>query len=254
MEDSTSEPAEALPLRPGEDRGGSPVWQQIRMDLEHEIRSGLIGPGAKLPSEHELGRRYGVNRHTVRAAFAKLADLGLVVARRGAGVFVVNRSPEYPITRSSKWSELETRLAAGAEARLLTHYRRAASPHVAGLLGMAEGGDLIVLETLRRAGPRIASYGYHAFEAARFPDIEAVFAATLSFNATFDRFGIAAFFRASTWIDCRMPRLAEARALGCDLHQPVMIMSYVDEDADHRPIFYGISVLPSGSLTLRVDT
>lgn len=236
------------------ERSGPPIWHLIRMELEHEIRSGLIGPGSKLPSEHTLSQRYGVNRHTVRAAFAKLGELGLVVARQGAGVFVVDGMPEYAITRDSKWSALEAQLAAEPEARLLGHYRRTASERIASLLGIAAGADLIVLETLRSAGPRVASYGYHAFDAARFEGIETVFAATLSFNAAFVQYGITAFYRASTWIDCRMPRLCEAQALERDVNQPVMIMSYVDEDAQKRPIFYGISVLPSGSLTLRVDT
>jgi len=233
---------------------GPPLWHLIRMELEHEIRSGLIGPGARLPSEHELGRRYAVNRHTVRAAFAKLAELGLVVARRGSGVFVVDRSPEYPITRDSKWSGLESKLAAAPEGRMLAHYRREASPHIAALLGVETGSELIVVETLRTAAPRVATYGYHAFDATRFAAIETAFAETRSFDAALRRFGVAAFYRASTWLDCRMPRLCEANALGCDLDRPVMIMSYVDEDQSRQPVFYGISVLPSGSLTLRVDT
>ena len=51
-----------------------------------------------------------------------------------------------------------------------------------------------------------------------------------------------------------MPRMIEAENLNVAHDQPVMIMSYVDADAAGTPILYGIAVLPSGSVTLRVET
>lgn len=48
-------------------------------------------PGAKLPSEQELGRQLGVGRSTVREALRVLGHLGLVEARSGLGTYVVNR-------------------------------------------------------------------------------------------------------------------------------------------------------------------
>ncbi|WP_407050920.1 phosphonate metabolism transcriptional regulator PhnF [Methyloraptor flagellatus] len=251
----TEEENEA-PVRRSGSRGPAamPVWHMIRMELEHEIRSGLIGVGAKLPSEHELAERFGVNRHTVRAAFARLAEQGLVVARRGAGVFVAERPPEYAINRDTKWSEIEAAMAAEPAGRLIAEYRRKATGRIAAQLHLAEGTELIVLESVRSATARVTTYGYHAFEAARFDGIGARFAERRSFTAAITSFGIPRFFRTSTWIDCRMPRRIEAEALGVPTDQPVMVMSYVDSDATGTPILLGTAVLPSGSLTLRVDT
>ncbi len=48
-------------------------------------------PGAKLPSEQELGRQLGVGRSTVREALRVLGHLGLVEARSGLGTYVVER-------------------------------------------------------------------------------------------------------------------------------------------------------------------
>jgi GntR family transcriptional regulator, transcriptional repressor for pyruvate dehydrogenase complex len=48
-------------------------------------------PGAKLPSEQELGRQLGVGRSTVREALRVLGHLGLVEARSGLGTYVVDR-------------------------------------------------------------------------------------------------------------------------------------------------------------------
>ena len=232
----------------------APVWHVIGRDPEPEPRWGPRGPGARLPSEHDLAERFGVNRHTVRAAFARLAELGLVVPRRGSGVFVAERPPEYAINRDTKWTEIEAALAATPSGRLVTEYRRRAVGRIADLLRLPEGAELVVLETLRSATERVATYGYHAFEAARFAGIGEAFRRHGSFTAAIAACGVPAFFRQSTWIDCRMPRRIEAESLRTGLDQPVMVMSYVDADEDGRPILFGTAVLPSGSVTLRVDS
>lgn len=231
-----------------------PIWRLIQSELEAEIRSGLIGPGDQLPSENDLAERFTVNRHTVRTALANLAILGLVRARRGRGVFVEDRPPEYRITRDSKWSEIERELNAAPSGRLLGTSDRAATSTIAAMLGLAEGTPILMVETVRGATPSLLNYSYHIFEASRFPGIDQAVARTGSFTVALAEFGVDRFFRASTWIDCRMPRPREAEALAIPLDAPVLVMMYVDSDADGRPLLYGNAVIPSGSLVVRIDT
>ena len=61
---------------------------QLRDALRAEIESGRLLPGAPLPSEKELVRRYGVSRQTVRHAMADLAHARLVETFQGKGTFV----------------------------------------------------------------------------------------------------------------------------------------------------------------------
>ena len=57
-------------------------------------------PGAKLPSEQELGRQLGVGRSTVREALRVLGHLGIVESRSGLGTYVVDRGiPEGRVDR-----------------------------------------------------------------------------------------------------------------------------------------------------------
>ncbi|HHB81205.1 MAG TPA: GntR family transcriptional regulator, partial [Aliiroseovarius sp.] len=49
-----------------------PIWKAIAETLAAEIARGHYAPGAKLPTEAQLARRFGVNRHTVRRATADL--------------------------------------------------------------------------------------------------------------------------------------------------------------------------------------
>ncbi|MBK5961650.1 phosphonate metabolism transcriptional regulator PhnF [Rhodoplanes elegans] len=231
-----------------------PVWRQIEIDLTFEIRTGFFGPGDRLPSESELAKAYGVHRHTVRVALARLADEGLVVARQGKGVFVARRPVEYAVTRESKWSEFEQRLAARPDGKLLRSSRRTATAELAALLAIAPGSELLVLESLRRAGPGVSAYCYHVFEHARFAGIDEAFRRLRSYTPALAELGHPEFFRTRTWIDGRLPRADEARALAVASDTPVMVMSYVDAGRDGAPILFGSAVVPAGRLRFRVDS
>ncbi|WP_319410536.1 FadR/GntR family transcriptional regulator [uncultured Cohaesibacter sp.] len=63
---------------------------QISDHLRREIATAKYVPGDRLPSEAELGRRFEVSRTVVREAIAILRSDGLVEARKGAGVFILD--------------------------------------------------------------------------------------------------------------------------------------------------------------------
>src|SRR6188472_328553 len=67
-------------------RASEMIVDQIRL----LIRDGSLKPGDRLPSERELGERFGVSRVTVREALRGLEANGLVTIRVGArgGAFV----------------------------------------------------------------------------------------------------------------------------------------------------------------------
>lgn len=63
-------------------------YRQIAEELRARIESGEIRPGGQLPTELELRNHYDASRNTVRDAVKLLATQGLVVTRRGQGMFV----------------------------------------------------------------------------------------------------------------------------------------------------------------------
>ncbi|KAA6175483.1 GntR family transcriptional regulator [Pseudomonas veronii] len=64
------------------------LYEQIAHRLLEEIQRGDFEPSGKLPSEAELGERFGVSRVTVRLAVGKLSDDGVVERKQGKGTFV----------------------------------------------------------------------------------------------------------------------------------------------------------------------
>jgi GntR family transcriptional repressor for pyruvate dehydrogenase complex len=51
-------------------------------------------PGDRLPSQRALAEQYGVGRPTIREAFHRLAEMGLVSIRHGQGATVLNPTAE----------------------------------------------------------------------------------------------------------------------------------------------------------------
>lgn len=75
------------------------LYQDIRDELERQIRSGELPPGAKLPTEAELQRDHGVSRGTAQRALDELARAGLVRRRRRHGTVVVDQKRQENLLR-----------------------------------------------------------------------------------------------------------------------------------------------------------
>ena len=62
------------------------------------IANGEFAENTRLPSETELGRRFGASRPVVREALARLRDDGLIQSRQGSGIYVT-RKPDANVFR-----------------------------------------------------------------------------------------------------------------------------------------------------------
>lgn len=62
--------------------------EAVRDQLLALIESGDLLVGAKLPSEHELAKSFGVSRPVIREGLGSLRSVGLIESRSGSGSFV----------------------------------------------------------------------------------------------------------------------------------------------------------------------
>ncbi len=69
------------------------AMEAVRDRLREVIASGGLEVGARLPSEHELARSFGVSRPVIREALGSLSSLGLVASQNGRGWRVVAVRP-----------------------------------------------------------------------------------------------------------------------------------------------------------------
>ncbi len=113
-------------------------YKQIVDRVAHDIRSGRLRPGTRLPTHRDLARQHGLALATASRAYAELQAMGLVVGETGRGTFV--RDTSYP-----REMDIDLRIETGRQVDLNFNY-----PSVPGqtaqlreaLRGVAVSGDL----------------------------------------------------------------------------------------------------------------
>jgi Transcriptional regulators len=68
-----------------------PLYRRIYEELKEELKSSGLRPGERLPSEHELSRRFGVSRITSKRVLEMLKEEGLVERVPGKGTYLKER-------------------------------------------------------------------------------------------------------------------------------------------------------------------
>lgn len=81
-------PTPQRPFRPGRRPPGGWARKTIIADLVHQIDTGILPPGTKLPSRAELADLYTVSRSTIMWALDPLIFSGKLRGEQGRGVFV----------------------------------------------------------------------------------------------------------------------------------------------------------------------
>ncbi|WP_048000305.1 GntR family transcriptional regulator [Lactiplantibacillus herbarum] len=67
-----------------------PIYYQIKQHVYHEMMTGALQPGAKLPAVRQLALDLTVNVNTVQRALSELIAEGTLVSQRGKGNFVTS--------------------------------------------------------------------------------------------------------------------------------------------------------------------
>jgi DNA-binding transcriptional MocR family regulator len=78
-------PMSLAPLLGNWTGGDGPLYRQLADRIDELVREGDLPPGARLPPERQLAEQLAVSRSTTVAAYALLADRGVVVRRQGSG-------------------------------------------------------------------------------------------------------------------------------------------------------------------------
>ena len=122
------------------------VSAKIARRIQKGITDGKLAPGEKLPAERDLAQRLNVSRVSVREAYRTLAELGILIVKRGAegGAFITDIDHK-PVSRSLS---LILRLGRTSHEEL-TEARLLLEPHVARLAAeRADSRDIERLEDL----------------------------------------------------------------------------------------------------------
>lgn len=240
----------------GVQRGvGIALWRQIADDIRRGIATGLADEDGRLPPETRLAERFGVNRHTVRAAISALAHEGVLQSQQGRGTYVRRlKRLVYPIGE-------RTRFAAGlggqvreTRSEMMGSAIEPSRQPIASMLGVKPGHLLVRIESLGKADGTPVSRSTSWFDAGRFPDIANVYSATGSITKALAAAGIADYRRASTGVEARHADKADTDELHLAPGAIILVTRSVNTDLSGNPIQYSVTRFPADRVELAIDS
>lgn len=230
----------------------NPIWSVIAETLTTEIRSGHYASGAKLPTEAALAARFGVNRHTVRHALARLAEAGLVHARRGSGVFVTARPTEYRLGQRVRFHQNVLAVGQTPSRQITRAETRSADADEAGALALPLAAPVHVVEGISLADGQPVAAFRSVFPAERFPGLPALVAAEGSITRALAGLGLADYTRRETRLTAQLADPVLALSLLLRPGAAVLQSVAVNVDDMGQPIEYGTTWFAGDRVTLTV--
>ncbi len=228
-------------------------WADIANEIESSIRNRALAPGDRLPTEYALGRRYMVNRHTVRRALSHLQAKGLVESTQGRGSFVRRPSLQFHIRKRTRFGEFARHAEATHRHDTLSLDVQPAEPAVARALGIHLGDPVVVLERLGYVNDLPVGIGLHHFSHERLPQFPDVYPKYGSITKALLELGIPDYVRVQTRIVSRLPTPRESELLSLPRHVPLLITQSINHDGLDRPLEYGDARMASDRVEIVIE-
>lgn len=227
-----------------------PLHRQISDDLRSQIKAGVYGPGAALPSESALMAKYAMSRTPVRVALQALANEGLIDTAPGRPARV--RSDRRWTWPMSTWERAHNstedawassiREQGGEPSTSVTVHVESAIAEVAVALAVDEGANVVVRRRVRSVDGephQLADSWFPYWLAEEHP----VFLQPGDLHAPGGLLAAASLAqtRFLDSITARMPTPDETRLLNMTSGTPLLIhhrTGYVDDD---RPVRYMVT-------------
>ena len=212
---------------------GRPKYRLLRDALVALI--GGLPAGSILPTERELGERYGVSRATVRQALDRLEAEQRIYRHQGKGTFVARPKIDQMLELTSHTEHIRAR-GMDPTSRLIGVTRAVAEPDVAALLGLSEGAELLQIERVRLADSEPLAVELLSLDARRFDGVAIALGESNSlYEVLRARYGVE-LASAEETIEAIVAPEREADLLGIASGAPVLLLCRQTFDASGRPI------------------
>ena len=212
-----------------------PLWRQAADLIRHQILTGKLAVGGRIPAERDLLTQLSISRVTLRRALQSLVEEGVLTSSHGRGWYVSADVPkEFPNTLES-FSETATRLGLLPSSDVIRAEDAPATLDEAEELGIAAGSPVFHLDRIRRLDGVPVAVDTSFFAASLKPDMTAVDFRSASLFQLLIGAGID-LARGETTIEAREADSALAHHLGIDEGKPVLVMRQLIVDSGGRPL------------------
>lgn len=126
-----------------------PYYLQIAQIIRNKIVKGQYPVNAKLPTEEEIVKMYGVSRMTARHAVTQLVNEGLVYRIHGKGAFVARTKVERNLNKMKGFFEEMKELGLNPSSKILQFSRRLPDQREQYLLKIQKNQEVYCINRIR---------------------------------------------------------------------------------------------------------
>ncbi|MGK6320229.1 phosphonate metabolism transcriptional regulator PhnF [Sphingomonas sp. DT-204] len=233
------------------------LWREIADALVRDIDNGILQPGAQLTSDADLGRRFGVNRHTIRRALSFLGDEGLIRSQRGKGTFVVESALSYRLGAKTKFEENLLEMSKVPHRTMLHVSKIAPTDDIAKKLNITTAQSTISFALLGSAGDVPIQIMEMYLQEERFPHalerLNEIDSDNVLLSHIFVSIEMPEYRRAEMVLRSRMPTEIESNQLKMAKTDPVTETRVVAVDALGRPVYFCVTTFCSSRVDFILD-
>jgi GntR family transcriptional regulator len=213
----------------------NPLWRQAADLIRHQIASGKLVAGGRLPAERDLLEQLSISRVTLRRALQSLNEEGLLASSHGRGWYVSADVPkEFPNTLES-FSETAARLGLIPSSDVIRAEDGAATLDEAEELAIAPGSRVFHLDRIRRLDGVAVAVDTSFLPVTLKPDVAGVDFRTASLFDLLLNHGVD-LARGDTSIEARGADVDIAHHLDIEIGKPILKMRQLIADSTGRPV------------------
>jgi phosphonate metabolism transcriptional regulator PhnF len=221
-----------------EKRSGIAYYRQISEILMQNIEGGDYGPGSQLPTESDLSRQFGVNRHTAREALKLLKHEGVIYSIKGKGNFVADAKIKYRVSKKVRFTSSITEAGLAPSKEMVEKQMLAADELLAAKLGLEVGDPVLSLKMLRFASGTPLMLATSSLPAARFVGLgERIDASYSLYELLREQYGVEPS-RAESVFETVMPEGEDVRLLQIANEVPLLVSRSIAKDQYGNVIEY----------------
>jgi len=231
-----------------------PKYFRVKEALLQQIARGDWGPGALIPSEPELCRRFGVSRTTVRKAVSDLVYERRLVVVQGKGTFVATpKLEERFIQRAFGIHEDMERRGITLSTRVLRQEVVEAPVEVARRLRLRSGEAVHMIVRLRSVAEEAILVSTTYIPYSLCPDLSEQELGHVSlYRLLRERYGLE-IARGERRLEAVAAGAREARLLDVALGSPLLLLESVAYGPDGRPFEHSIALQRGDRTTVELE-
>jgi GntR family transcriptional regulator len=226
----------------------TPLWIQLKNQIEEAIVAGRLPPNSRLPSEQALCEIFRISRPVIRTAIGALAADGLVIKVPRTGMFVAARVDGVDLVTSTL-GVFEDVAAQGHRptVKTLELGLARADDEERRVFGLPEGLDVIRILRVYYSDGQPLTHTQISLPAHRVPGMEKLDIENQSvFEVIRQQYGLIVA-RADRWLKAALPPVEVAERMGVTATEPLIFIRSIAYDHDSNPLefyraFYNSSV------------